>query len=218
MTTLTANELTDEQLEALLEERRIKKAEDRNQKRKAYEELKESALHSLCISAIQLSHQLAYFKSIAFKEMQTLYELLQEYSSRHEDGEGNFSIENAEKTLKIEYSRQQNGGFDERSKQAEKHIIDFVNKQFENDKTTKKLITNLLERKKDTLDVKLVQKLYSMEDDYQDENWREGIRLLKESWNPSESKDYIRFKHKVNGEYKLINLNFASVKTDLKTA
>jgi len=213
MTTVTAtlDELTDEQLEALLNQRRENKAREQSEKRTAYEGLKEQVIKSLCMSAIDVNRALWAFKVHAFSEMTALYALLQEYSQRHADGDGNFTIESADKAFKIEYSRQERGGFDERSVQAEKHIIDFVNKQFAGDPTTHKLITSLLERKKGALDINLVQKLYSMEDAYQDENWLAGIRLLKESWNPSESKDYIRFYQKVKTEYKLINLNFASV-------
>lgn len=211
METTTLDELTDEQLEALLNDRKAKKASELNKKRSDYEALKENTLSGLCNRAIEINHILQVFKTLAFAEMQTLYTLLQEYSSRHEDGGGNFSVDSADGLFRIEYSRQERGGFDERSVQAEKHIIDFVNKQFAGDATTHKLITSLLERKKGTLDINLVQKLYSMENDYQDKNWQEGIRLLKESWNPSDSKDYIRFKQKIKTEWKLINLNFASV-------
>lgn len=211
MTTTTVDELTDEQLEALLKERQAKKALEVNQKRTSYESLKEETINALCRWALEVSDDLMVFKINAFNDMQALYALLQDYSARHADGEGNFSIESADGNFKIEYSRQERGGFDERSIQAEKHIIDFVNKQFAGDPTTRKLIMSLLERKKGALDINLVQKLYSMENDYQDENWQQGIRLLKESWNPSESKDYIRFKQKVNNEWKLINLNFASI-------
>ncbi|WP_295675678.1 DUF3164 family protein [uncultured Mucilaginibacter sp.] len=213
MTTITAtvDELTDDQLEALLNQRRASKAREQNEKRTAYEGLKEETIAGLCGVAIHMNSLLRAFKKTAFEDMQTLYALLQEYSQRHADGDGNFTIESADKAFRIEYSKQERGGFDERSVQAEKHIIDFVNKQFAGDPTTHQLITSLLERKKGALDINLVQKLYSMEDAYQDENWQAGIRLLKESWNPSESKDYIRFYQKVKTEWKLINLNFASV-------
>jgi hypothetical protein len=211
MKTDVLENISDEQLEEILKQRQANKAKERNNKRVSYEALKEDTINRLIEKALEINSAFVFFKAIAFGDMQAIYALLQEYSTRYEDGEGNFRIENADKTLMIEYSRQDRGGFDERSAQGEKHIIDFVNKQFAGDPTTKKLILSLLERKKGSLDINLVQKLYTMEDDYQDENWKEGIRLIKESWNASESKDYIRFKRKVNGEYKLINLNFASV-------
>jgi hypothetical protein len=211
MTETTLQELSDEQLEAILKERQQKKAQERLDKRKSYEALKEQAIQGLCKGAITVNELIGAFKKKAFGDMQALYSLLQEYSQRHADGDGNFTIDSADGQFRIEYSRQGRGGFDERADQGQKHIIDFLNRQFVGDPVTKKLILSLLERTKDSLDINLVQKLYSMEDDYEDYHWKEGIRLLKESWNPTESKDYIRFKQKVNGEFKLINLNFASV-------
>ncbi|MOA13632.1 hypothetical protein D3C78_1336930 [compost metagenome] len=96
--------------------------------------------------------------------------------------------------------------------QAEAHIKDFIAAQFSGDPATNKLINSLLERKRGSLDIKLVQRLYAMENDFDNQNWREGIKLLKESWQASESKEYITCHYKdANGEWQLINLNFASV-------
>lgn len=211
MTQHEVTELTDDQLEAILQQRRAEKAKEAQLKRQAYENIKESTILSLCAQAEQVSRQLADFKVHAFEDMTALYNLLQEYSKRHKDGKGNFEIENADCTYRIEFNRQERGYFDERSNQAEKHIIEFVNRQFAGDPTTHKLITSLLERKKGALDIKLVQKLYAMETEYTDENWTEGIKLLKESWKPAETKDYIRFFKKVNGVYQIIKLAFSAL-------
>jgi hypothetical protein len=209
---MNITELTTEQLEKMLNDRRAQEAEGKNKKRKDYEALKDSTINSLAYYAVNLEEVIKTFKVKAFDELSSLYELLQEYSKRHQDGKGNFSLENADQTFKIEFARQECGYFDERANQAEKHIIDFVNSFFAKQPETKQLITNLLERKKGALDIKLVQKLYSMEDTYQDANWKQGIQLLKESWTPAETKDYIRFWRKVNGQWFSINLNFSSIK------
>lgn len=207
----TANELTLAELEQLMAQ---KKAEENNQVKKAreqYEGLKENIILDLVPAAKALSEQLDRFKVKAFSDMDALYELLCSYSKRHADGKGNFSIEIPE-GMKISYKRQDTGFFDERSQQAERHIIDFVNSQYKDDDATKDLITSLLERKKGKLDIRLVQKLYSMENSFDDTNWREGIKLLKESWTASETKSYISFEVKnENKEWISINLNFASI-------
>ena len=142
--------------------------------------------------------------------MQTMYQLLQEYSSRHADGKGNFRIE--VDNLRISYKRQGKPTFDEKADQAEKHIIDFVNTKFANDPDTKDLIMSLLERKKGDLDINLIQKLYAMEDRFTDESWKKGIELLKESYHYSHSKDYIGFEERdAKGEWQTINLQFSSL-------
>ncbi|RKR83222.1 uncharacterized protein DUF3164 [Mucilaginibacter gracilis] len=214
---INVDHLTTEQLEAILKDRHEKNVAAANAKRAAYEQLKEDTIVELSLEAIALGATLELFKSKVFNSLGTLYELLQEYSKRHSDGKGNFTIESRDAMYKIEFSRQTLGHFDERADQAERHMIDFLNSQFSGDEKTKKFIMQILERSKDKLDVKQIQKLYAMENDYQDSNWLEGIKLFKEAWTPSETKDYTRFWVKENGAWKAINLNFSSIVVALST-
>ncbi len=204
------SKLSTEQLEAALAEKKQAETEAAQAKRKAYESLKLATIKELSTGAKLLSGQLLQFKEKSFSAMQTLYGMLQEYSKRHADGKGNFQLESGD--LRINYRRQENGFFDERSNQAEKHIIDFVTEKFKDDADTKDLIMSLLERKKGSLDIKLVQKLYAMEDRFTAPNWVDGIKLLKESWTMSDSKDYITFEEKdKNNKWQTVNLNFSGI-------
>lgn len=201
-------ELTDEEATAVMKHREQMKRVRREELRKTYEKLKEETIDEFAPIAEDLGLQLLRFKDKAFSQLGALYELLQEYSNRHKDGKGNFQIENG--NFRIMFKKQGKGTFDERSHQAEKHIIDFVNSKFKEDQDTRDLIMSLLERKKGDLDIQLVQKLYSMEDRFDDENWKEGIRLLKESYSYNHSKDYISFfKKGRNNQWEGINLNFS---------
>lgn len=204
------NEITTEELTRELERRNEQSRIERENQRSAYEELRKDSVISLCSIGKKIHEDLKDFKIQAFDTMQTVYTLLQEYSSRHADGKGNFKIE--VDNFKITYRKQGKGSFDERADQAERHIIDFVNTKFASDKDTKDLIMSLLERKKDELDINLIQKLYAMEDRFNDENWKKGIALLKESYSYNHSKDYIQFEERdSNGAWKSINLNFSSI-------
>lgn len=204
------SQLSPEELQAELDRRNADIIAGKQRQRKAYEDLKEQTIISLCTGAITINETLKAFKLKAFEDMQTIYEMLKEYSSRHADGKGNFRIEHG--NYRVSYKRQGKPTFDERSHQAEKHIIDFVNSKFENDVDTKDLVMSLLERKKGELDINLVQKLYAMEDRFQDENWKRGIELLKESYSFSHSKDYIGFEIKNDkGEWLPINLQFSNI-------
>ncbi|AZI53875.1 DUF3164 family protein [Epilithonimonas vandammei] len=208
MKTETLQEFTAEELEAALAQKKEAERIGREQKREAYEALKKDTIADLAPVANDLSLQLMRFRDKAFSQLGTLYELLQDYSKRHQDGKGNFTIEDDE--FKIQFKRQGKGTFDERSEQAEKHIIDFLNTKYQGDLDTKDLIMSLLERKKGDLDINMVQKLYSMEDRFDDENWREGIKLLKESYSFKHSKDYVSFfKKGRNNQWEGINLNFS---------
>lgn len=203
-------QLTPEQLQAEIDRRKADANSRKEKQRKDYEDIKQSTVISLCTDALFLNEKLKHFKQKSFSDMQTIWEMLKEYSSRHADGKGNFKLE-VDK-FRVSYKRQGKATFDERSHQAEKHIIDFVNSKFENDLDTKDLVMSLLERKKGELDINLVQKLYAMEDRFQDLNWKRGIELLKESYSYSHSKDYISFETKDDkGEWQNINLQFSNV-------
>ncbi|RQO37925.1 hypothetical protein DBR39_13635 [Chryseobacterium sp. KBW03] len=207
-TTKNLQVLTTEELEAELNKRKNKEASDRENKRREYESLKQSVINELGPSAEKLSWELTKFKKKAFSDMGTLFDLLKEYSKRHQDSRGNFQIES--ENYRIQFKRQGKGNFDERSHQAEKHIIDFLTSKYQGDLDTKDLIMSLLERKNGALDIQLVQKLYSMEGRFTDENWTEGIRLLKESYSFNLSKDYVSFFTKnERNEWEGINLNFS---------
>lgn len=201
---------TSDELKAMLAEQTRLEAEERELKRQTYEKLKGETIDELFSCAKEINDLLTKFKEKAFRDMAALYALLQEYSNRHKDGKGNFEIESD--INKIVFKKQGKGNFDERSVQAEKHIIDFLTTKYEGDLDTKDLIMSLLERKKGDLDIQLVQKLYSMEDRFDDANWKEGIKLLKESYTYTHSKDYISFYEKDDhGKWVNVNLNFSYV-------
>jgi len=206
-TTQALDQLTTEQLELLLNERKKHEQEQREAERKGYETLKEDTILKLTAQANTLSEMLKDFKNKAFEEANTLYGLLQNYSKRHADGKGSFTVKSADGSIVMSLKRQELGTFDERSVQAEKHIKDFIMNKFNGDQDAKDMIMGILERKKGYLDIKQIQRLYAMENRFDDPNWKEGIKLLKESWTPSQSKDYLSFT--VNG--KPILLDFASI-------
>ncbi|WP_300977411.1 DUF3164 family protein [Flavobacterium sp.] len=198
------------ELEQELAQARQAEQAQKEEQRKQYEEIKAQTIVELCTNAMILNGHLFDFKKLAFNSLQTLYVMLQEYSSRHADGKGNFRLEH--ENYRVSYKRQGKATFDERSIQAEKHIIDFVNSKFQEDIDTRDLIMSLLERKKGALDINLVQKLYAMENRFNDDNWKRGIELLKESYKYSHSKDYVSFEIRgENGEWTPINLQFSNI-------
>lgn len=204
--------LSTDELRRMLAEQEAEEIKEREAKRMAYEALKEDTVNELVGIADKLNAELSEFKKKAFDSMGTIYEMLLEYSKRRDADKGNFTLTSLNGELKIEFAKQEQGKFDERAGQAEKHIIDFVERQFKEDLGTKDLITSLLERKKGSLDIKLVQKLYKLEDRYSDASWKEGLKLLKESWQPGESKSYIRFYRKdSNGTWQDVVLSFPSI-------
>ena len=202
--------------EDVLEEYLAKKKENKRieseRKRKAYEEIRDETIVSLCTGALSLQQTIIDFKSKALSDMNTVYDLLLEYSSRYkEEGKGNFSIEKDD--FRIVYRNATLMKYDERANTGKRHILDFVEKRWEGDDETRNLILTLLnEQASGDLNARDVNKLIKMENSFDDVNWREGIKLLKESYNEVATKSYIRFYTKDGqGEFKPIVLNFASL-------
>lgn len=204
------DQLSEEQLEALLEKKRAGKAQENEKKRLAYETLKDESLNKLGYGALHLFDLIMEFKKLSFDELDAVYDVLQDHSQRHRDGKGNFTIQND--NFKIIYRHQINMDFDERAEQAKLHILDFVNTQWDGDANTRELILNLMNTTNGSMDVRDIQKLYKMEDRFDNENWRIGLKLLKESYTERDTKDYIRYEKKEkDGSFSGINLNFSKI-------
>jgi hypothetical protein len=207
MTATAVQELSTADLQAILDERLKAEKKQREEERNSYENIKEETILNLAAQANAIHEKLKAFKEKAFADANTLYELLQQYSKRHADGKGSFTVQTADGIIKMSLKRQQLGKFDERSVQAEKHIKDFILNKFGGDADVKDMIMGILERKKGYLDINQIQRLYAMENRFDDVNWKEGIKLLKESWQPSQTKDYLMF----TVDNKPIVLDFASI-------
>jgi len=210
--TVSVEDLTSEQLEQLYKEKKDEERKDRKESREAYENMKDETLKQYCEGAKTLQETIRLFRKDSFSDIESLVELLREHSKRYSDVKGNYTFETTDSKFKIKYSSNRLGKFDERSEEAIKHIKEFLSREFKKDSPARKLIFTLLERNKDQLDIKQIQKLYAMEDDYTDTAWVEGIRLLKESWQDSGTKQYINFYEKDDqGKWQHISLNFSAL-------
>lgn len=204
-------QLPTDVIEQYLSKKKVDEQRQEQEKRASYEHLRQETIVSLCTGALDLQKLIIDFKRKALNEMDSFYELLQEYSARHKDGKGNFTLDYD--IYRIKYRNRVIMKFDERAIEAKKHIIDFIDKRWEGDEETRRLIKTLLDDKSTgELNARDVNRLYTMENSFEDENWRTGIKLLKESYKESETKSYIQFSQKDNnGEYKTIVLNFPTL-------
>lgn len=209
-----ANELTAAELKALLASKEADEANERKQKRADYEVLRDETVKAMVQKAEAFEDVLKAFKTQTWGELDTLYKMLQEHSSRHADGKGSFTLETADKLFKVQYKRQDKTKFDERATQAEAHIIDFLTNDFANPTDPRnKAIRILLEPKNGKADKDNVLKLISMKDDFNSENWRKGIELYEESIVFSHTVYYSQFFVRNNADEPWANivLDFAKL-------
>jgi hypothetical protein len=207
--------LSTKELEQLLKERKAAETAEREAKRNEYEQRKNKLISGLGDKAKFLSKEIAAFKMSAMADVEDFRALLLEYGDirKGDKNKGNFELKNDR--YKLQYSSQVKKGFDERSELAEQKLKAFLETTVKKrDLKLHKLILSLLVRNHKTgdLDISNVQRLYQMENDFEDANWTEAIRLFKESYNAESTTIYLRvFEKQADGSWKLVNLNFASV-------
>ena len=139
-------------------------------------------------------------------------ELMDEFGDLPKRSKGGFSIMNDSQNLKVTLRYRNIGDFDERADLAEAHIRHFLEQKI---KTTSsnafKLIIALLERSKGKLEYSRVMLILKYENEFEDEDWKRGCELLKESYQINDSKYYLEFEQKnEDGVWKRIDLSFSS--------
>lgn len=205
-------ELTIEELEAIAAQKRAEANAEKQKAREAYESLRDESVTEIVQKAKDVHGIMNAFKTESFAGIETLYKMLQEHSDRHANGKGNVTLDTADGQSRVVFKRADNTRFDERSSQAEAHILDFLTAEYPTGSNTAKLIRSLLERKKGALDKNLVLKLIGMKNDFDNENWRKGIELLQESIVPDNTKFYAEYYYRSeDGEWCPIVLNFAKL-------
>lgn len=211
--TINTKGLTSAQLRELLAQTEAAEADERTQKRKDYEALRDDTVFNMINGANAIKTVLKDFKTSVFDDLEAMYKLLQEHSSRHADGKGSFTIETTDRLMKVQFKRQETTKFDERATQAEKHILDFLTTEFSDGDPKSKMLRKLLERKKGKVDKDNVLLLVGMADDFNNEHWNKGIALYKESIVPDATKYYAQFFVRLHegDEWQAIVLDFARI-------
>lgn len=211
--------MTTAELEKMLKDRKAAEKAEADKKRKEYESSRDELVDRLASFAEELEGQMRELKYVAFRELIAFRDTMLEYGQlrRKEMNKGNFEIKTDK--YKVMFTSQVNKRFDERAQLAEgklKTFIDsFVKKR---DIKTYQLVKSLLERNPKTgdYDIDLINRLYSMEDSFDDQNWKDALKLFKESYSPYGTAQYVRFfvKNETNNSWEPIVLDFAKLKID----
>jgi hypothetical protein len=207
-------ELTVAELEALIVEKRAVELAEIQKEKKEYEKKRDKAVVELATLAKDLSFWLTQFGRDAREAMETQKNELEKYGKIRANSKGGFQLVSADGKFKVVYQYKAISSYDERADKAETLLKDFLNDTIKKkDLKMHGIIMSLLERNgKGQLEYARVQSLYKFENDYDDQRWKEAIKLFKESFTVTASKMQIYF-HERNekGEYEPINLNFSSL-------
>lgn len=213
--TIDLSKLSAADLEAALAEKKAAEKKELEQRKLTYEKERNELVIEVVTKALDVHEILNTFKEVSFKHMNNWFERMREYGSAKEDQE-NFQLVSADGNLKVLFNRNVTKGFDERSKLAEAKLKEFLNGFVKKrDKVLFELIQGILERNAVTgdLDISNINRLYAMEDKFEDENWKEAIKLFKESYVERSTKYYARFfkKADTNDAWVAIKLDYAAL-------
>ena len=213
-TTKPATEMTTAELEQLLKQKKANEAKKLESERKAYEKERDEKVFNIMNTAKTLFREMSEFKQYCHLEMDKQANALSEYGKIRSNSKGGFSITNTEDTERITRRRDTEPVWDERSTKAIELIKDFLGDTIKKrDIKLYEILMGFLERnQKGDLEYGRVMDLYKHEDKFDDPRWKEGLRLIKESFS-NHLKGYgYEFKYKdESGKWQNIILNFSSL-------
>lgn len=212
--TINLEDITAEDLERILAEKKEANRLEKIAKKEAYERDRHQLVVSLICEAVDLHHELAAFKKMAMEKLQAWLEKMKDYGEGKED-QRNFQLLSADGSLKVVFTTNISKGFDERSALAEEKLKDYLTaKVKKRDKDSYKLIMSLLERNSVTgeLDISNINRLYKMEEEINDTVFSESMTLFRESYVEQASRHYARFfKKGENNQWQAVVLDFAAL-------
>ena len=214
-----ASDLTPEELEMLLKKSKDQQAKKLAKEKVEYEQNRDKVVDNVITTAKAMSKEMAEFKQYCHIEMDKLWNKLSEYGKIRTNSKGGFQVENTEKTMRIIRRRDTEPTWDERSAKAVDLIKDFLGDTIKKrDINTFEILMTFIEKNKaGDLEYSKVMELYSHESRYDDVRWKEGLRLIKESFS-NHFKGYgYEFKIKNSeGKWENLILSFSSAEIKLE--
>lgn len=208
------NELSAEEMETVLSHKRRIEADRQEKEKRAYEAERDRDMGELIALALEVESKSYLLKKLTHDKMEKHQEKLNEYGKIRSNSKGGFSLMHSDKTIRIKRRRDTQPTWDERSTKAleliHAFLYDTVKKR---DKDLfEMLIGFLVKNKKGDLDYASVMNLLSHETRFDDPRWKEGLRLLKQSYsNLLKGYQYDFEKQNEEGKFERIELNFSAL-------
>ncbi|MDQ8012014.1 MAG: DUF3164 family protein [Flavobacterium nitrogenifigens] len=206
--------LSTSELEEILKSRKESEAKKLEKEKMQYEKNRDEKVEKMILTAQCLFRELSEFKQYMHIEMEDQAVKLSEYGKIRSNSKGGFSISNADDTMRVKRRRDTEPSWDERSSKAVELIKEFLSDTIKKrDLKLHEILLSFLERNANgDLEYSRVMDLYKHEDKFDDPRWKEGLRLMKESFSNHLKGFGYEFKHKdENGQWHNILLNFSSL-------
>lgn len=209
-----AQELSVQELEALLKKKKEQEKAARERERKAYEAERDKTIEEIMNEAARLHEQLAFFKKKCHEIMEKQAKRLEAYGEIRGNSKGGFSITHSNGTLRVTRRRDTIPYWDERAEKGialvKEFLHEFVRKR---DRKIFEILMSFLERNQQgDLEYSKVMHLMQHEDKFDDPNWREGLALIREGYAVSLKAYAYEFKRLVaDGKWDSLALNFSAI-------
>lgn len=207
-------QMSTEQLEAALLEKKAKERQDALKKREEYEERRNALVFRRIKQARRLSLLLNEFKRETLEELEAFSKEANMYGDIRSNSKGGFGLRHSETGEKVSLDRNVVSEYDERAAMAETLIKEFLeDKVKKRDVPTFKTINALLSKNKSgDFTPSQVARLLSIRDNYTDERWVKAIKLFEESYQVREISYSVSFFEKdgMNKDTPIL-LSFAAI-------
>ena len=208
------SKLSVSELEAYLKKKKEKEAKQLAKEKETYERERDENIFKIITTAKTLFKELGEFKQYCHIEMDNQANKLANYGKIRGNSKGGFSVSDRNDTMKVTRRRDTEPVWDERSTKAIELIKEFLGDAIKKrDLDMYEILMGFLERnEKGDLEYARVMDLYKHEAKFDDERWKEGLRLIKESFSNHLKGFGYEFKFRNDeGKWENILLNFSGL-------
>ncbi|MGL5682659.1 MAG: DUF3164 family protein [Marinifilaceae bacterium] len=181
---MSVENLSTEQLEALIAERRAAEAKERQSRRMAYLEMRADLVKRISGKVEEAEKVVKELHEFINNEVEAFRGIMTEYGDLKEEQQ-NFKLE--EGAFRVHVKAHKVKGFDERADMAVTRLMEFLDTWIKKNKNGAddpmySLALNLLERnKRGELDYKSISKLYELEVKFNSDEYSAIMELFRES-------------------------------------
>lgn len=181
----TLKGMSAEERKALMEELQQEDQQKKNDRRNAYEAIKNDFLSDVQKRTLEISEQVSDFRKWLDGSADAFRDVMHEYGHLKKDDQLSYTILSGDFRLEVRSNKVKS--FDERADVAAKRLMDYLelyiyNKEKGTDDPLYQLTMSLLQRNRQgALDYKSISKLYELEEKFNDAEYTAIMSLFRES-------------------------------------
>lgn len=177
--------LNAEERKALLAQLQQEEKSENQNRRKAYEELREDFVKEVKAKTLNIVEQVKFFRDWMDEQSDAFRQMMREYGELRKDGQMSFTVLVGD--FKVEVRSNKVKAFDERADVAAERLMNYLEEYIQGkekgtDDPMYQLTMSLLQRnRKGSLDFKSISKLYELESKFASKEYSSIMQLFKES-------------------------------------